>query len=254
MFITSILYSYCHKHGILFQQFHAASQLKLFKKEDLTQLLTEVFGADRAAAIIRVLSWAPTSTDYFDLQYQPFIPAGDFVATSTAICGLSSLTRNLLVKHKIRYDSESDTDPVGDRLGFAAKEQFSSVYRNISYDWKENGEIDVLIVGKDCVFGFECKNTIHPSSPFELRGAFQQLNDSVEQLNRLAQFYPDPKFREHLGKSCSFPTRCPDPSRLYCHRRENIRRPPLARSADSATLGTLQFPDYRSGLSEHYGE
>jgi len=200
LFITSILYSYCKKRGILFQELHAASQLKLFKKEDLLQLLTEVFDAERAEAMIKLLSWSPTPSDYFDLQYQPFIPAEDFLATPTAICGLSSLTRNLLVKHKIRYDSESEADPVGDRLGPAAKEQFSSVHRNISYEWTENGEIDVFIVGKECVFAFECKNTIHPSSPFELRGAYQQLNDSVEQLNRLKRFYPDPKFREYLQK------------------------------------------------------
>jgi hypothetical protein len=156
----------------LFQELHATSQLRLFKREDLLQLLTAVFDANRAEAMIKLLRWSPTPTDYFDLQYQPFIPAGDFLATPTAICGLSSLTRNLLVKHKIRYDSESEADPVGDRLGAAANMQFSSVYRNISYEWTENGEIDVFIIGKECVFAFECKNTIHPSSPFELRGAY----------------------------------------------------------------------------------
>ncbi len=201
LFLSAVLYFYCEKHGVLFKELHAVSQLKVFKSSELIKALTEIFDAPKAAAIIKVLSWTPEPEGYFDLQYQPFIPAEDYFAVPVSLSALSALSRNLLVKHGIRYDSESVDDPVGDRLTTALQVQFKSVHREVAYQWTENGEIDVFVVGKECVFAFECKNTLHPSSPFEMRGAFQQLNDSVEQLNRLKAFYADPAFRERLQKT-----------------------------------------------------
>ncbi|WP_419176218.1 hypothetical protein [Desulfosediminicola sp.] len=176
------------------------SIIPVFSSLEFKNILEELFGKEKSESLIELLSWDSTSDQIFDLQYSPIINIGKWSVTPLALIAKSNLVRNALQTTRFRFDSESDVDPVGLVLSESLKRQSSIVYRDLKYKWKnQNGDIDVLAIIDNSLFIFECKNSLHPCSPFELRTSYDYIKKASNQLTRIQELLTNPKFRSYLS-------------------------------------------------------
>jgi hypothetical protein len=64
----------------------------------------------------------------------------------------------------------------------------------------EIGELDAICLIDDVLFVFECKNSLHPCSVYELRTSFDHLVHAQEQLDRFTKLWVEGGFREILSQ------------------------------------------------------
>src|SRR5207248_11416694 len=65
---------------------------------------------------------------------------------------------------------------------------YTTLFRSrssVKYKYAQRaGDLDTLALIEDVLFVFECKNSLHPCSPFELRTSFDHLVEAQDQLDR----------------------------------------------------------------------
>jgi hypothetical protein len=90
----------------------------------------------------------------------------------------------------------------------------SSIFEtNLKYSFKGiEGEIDVLAVVDNCLFVFECKNSLHPCNPFELRTTYDYIQKAANQLTRFQDLWQQEIFRTYLARKIK--KQSPLPSQL----------------------------------------
>jgi hypothetical protein len=111
----------------------------------------------------------------------------------------SNLCRNLLQAIGFRFDSESSEDPIVLAMEKCLEPNSSITKTNVNYSFNGvKGEIDVLAVIDDCIFIFECKNSLHPCNPFELRTTYDYIQKAANQLNRFCDLWKQESFRQYL--------------------------------------------------------
>ncbi|MEG4083924.1 hypothetical protein [Microcoleus sp. POL10_C6] len=84
---------------------------------------------------------------------------------------------------------------------------------NLKYSFKGiEGDVDVLAVVDNCLFVFECKNSLHPCNPFELRTTYDYIQKAANQLTRFQDLWQQEPFRTDLARKIK--TQSPLPSQL----------------------------------------
>ncbi|MEG4171644.1 MULTISPECIES: hypothetical protein [unclassified Microcoleus] len=78
----------------------------------------------------------------------------------------------------------------------------SSIFAtNLKYSFEgTQGEVDVLAVVDNCLFIFECKNSLHPCNVFELRTTYDCIQKAATQLTRFQDLWQQEPFRTYLAK------------------------------------------------------
>jgi hypothetical protein len=110
------------------------------------------------------------------------------------------LARNVLQSTRYRFDSETSDDPIGKILEDALKPISSFVQRNFSYSFNgRKSEIDVIAVIDNHLFVFECKNSLHPTSPFELRTSYDYIKKGSNQLSYFSAFWEEETFMDYIA-------------------------------------------------------
>jgi hypothetical protein len=81
--------------------------------------------------------------------------------------------------------------------------------KDISYKFKgQEGEIDIIAVIDNYLFVFECKNSLHPTSPFELRTSYDYIRKGAKQLSNFRNNWKEQSFKDYLSSrfKCSLPS------------------------------------------------
>jgi len=156
----------------------------------------------KARELVKHLTWDPASTSVFDLQYFPFVRAGQWIAVPMNVAGASDCLRNLIFVHRTRLKEPNEPDPAEVLLRGAFDQAGIPAVQGQRYRFgRDQGEIDVLAATREHVFFLECKSVYLPVNPFELRRTLTEMNKAVKQLERVRRLAGDPEFLAYLSRS-----------------------------------------------------
>lgn len=190
------------------------SILPVFKRKEFLDLLKYFWGERKAEQLLELLSWNPPSKKIFDVQYHPILCINNWIILPLGILGHSNLPRNVLQSTGYRFDSDSSNDPIGKLMEESIKPISSFFEKDISYSFNgQSGEIDVIAVIDNYLFVFECKNSLHPTSPFELRTSYDYIRKGAKQLTNFRNFWKEQSFKDYLSSKIRFNSSLP--SELY---------------------------------------
>ena len=187
--------------------------LPVLQANELKDLLASFLGEQKAKEIFELFTWRLESKKIFDLQTYPFINVEDWVLLPLGILTNSDLCRNVLQSTNFRFDSKSVQDPIVLEMERCLKPVSSIFETNLKYSFKGiKGEVDVLAVVDNCLFVFECKNSLHPCNLFELRTTYDYIQKAAAQLTNFQDLWQQEPFRTYLATKIK--TQSPLPSQL----------------------------------------
>ena len=188
--------------------------MPVFQANQLKDLLASFLGEQKAKEIFELFTWRLESNKkIFDLQTYPFINVEDSILLPLGILTNSDLCRNVLQSTKFRFDSESVEDPIVLEMERCLKPVSSIFETNLKYSFNGvKGEVDVLAVVDNCLFVFECKNSLHPCNLFELRTTYDYIQKAAAQLTHFQDLWQQEPFRTYLATKIK--TQSPLPSQL----------------------------------------
>lgn len=177
-----------------------------FTIEQLRYLLGVVVPQEKVDAIIDLWTWNPAREPYFDLQYQPFLDSGEGRLVPMNILAGSNLLRNVLAIRRKRLYEDGSVDPVSDMLAAALQRHMPHVATGKTFSFRgKQGEIDVAARLDDTLFIFECKNSLLPTGPHELRTSWDYVEKAVRQLTSFCDLFPTTEFRKYMESRFGFP-------------------------------------------------
>ena len=187
--------------------------MPVLQANELKDLLASFLGEQKAKEIFELFTWRLESKKRFDLQTYPFINVEDWILLPLGILTNSDFCRNVLLSTKFRFDSESFEDPIVIEMERCLKPVSSIFETNLKYSFKGiKGEVDVLAVVDNCLFVFECKNSLHPCNPFELKTTYDYIQKAADQLTHFQDLWQQEPFRTYLATKIK--TQSPLPSQL----------------------------------------
>lgn len=183
------------------------SQLPVFRIEDLKSLIGLLVAAEPCEDIFQLLRWTPIDDKQIvDLQYRPFITAEGYCLVPLNVAGQSNFIRNALYLSGTRPQEGQIVDPVEKVVELIFQGIGASTASRIVYDFQgQQGEIDVLAYLNGVLFVFECKNSLHPVSPFEFRTTLDHVEKGAAQLTRVCRLSKDHAFLAYLGRRSKLP-------------------------------------------------
>ena len=130
---------------------------------------------------------------YYDLQYRPFLriaattlprtglKSRPEIVHSSAIVAVSNIIRNVQSANQIRLSSNASifVDVVAGML----RRRFRNVTTNRRVGIKgENTDVDVVLLEDNVLYLFECKHSVPPTSPHEMRDIWEEIENGIRQL------------------------------------------------------------------------
>ena len=195
-FFCTHLETYLESNPILVYR----SILPVYKDEDFENLLSNfVLDEEKVSDFIEIFSWFSGEDKIFDLQYRPLIGVEDhYIFPLNIFCNSNLLRNSLYIVRKRLYDN-NQVDPLADILQKVLKEKFEFVEIQVNYKkFDYNGDIDVLVKQDDCIFIFECKNTMLPGNIYELRSTYDNIIKGAEQLTKISNALSDENFKKYF--------------------------------------------------------
>jgi hypothetical protein len=176
------------------------SLVRHLTRETFEALIGQVIGPDKVRPLLDLLVWSPGSSRVFDVQYQPVIQEANGYLVPLNVFGGSNLLRNLLqvTRRRLYEDGKNDPLPPGLNRVFLKRTPFAA--NGIPFRrGKVAGEIDVLVLWENILFVFECKNSLLPVGPYELRTSYDYIRTAADQLDRFRQVFADTAARTEIA-------------------------------------------------------
>lgn len=192
----------------------AKSIAPTFRREALLQLLKVCVGSqEKAEELINLYTW--DGNGFLDIQSTPIIELNrNQYILVPYVLATSNLIRNVIVKE--RKNESQKTNSNGDNEPL---ERFTTAlfdYRKDIFSYRagckfkyngESGEIDLVAWSDKHLYLIECKNSILPTSPFELRTTYDYIRKAEKQLDLSKSALTDVKERKQLFNNWDIPTR-----------------------------------------------
>jgi hypothetical protein len=156
-------------------------------KDGLVKLLASAgIPSQMAEEYVSLFVWRPTeSSRPLDMQYTSFLPFGSRVAIPFNVHASSNALRNSLMLRRVRLYEDGSVDPLSRDLHDALVQRTSFASTTLRYSWNGvKSDVDSIALLDDCLYVFECKNTLLPCSAFERRTLWDYLQKAVEQLDQ----------------------------------------------------------------------
>jgi hypothetical protein len=169
------------------------SLVPVFRKEKLHQVIGLSVGQEKIDPILEWLVWKPGSSSMYDMQYRPFIEAGNYYAAPMHVAGMTNWYRNLAYLNKRRVIRDAGNDAASKALAQLLTRR--SEFVRHEYETKLDGErieLDVICRFGDFLFIFESKDNLLPCNPHELRTSFKAVHKGAEQLSRAKHLISKP--------------------------------------------------------------
>ncbi len=183
--------------------------LGAYSKRDLTLLLNSLvrsldeqsafellraFGIseDQAKDFFSLISADANHLGYLDLQYRPFLRIAEtpvpWTGNSTkpqflfapALVSNSNVQRN--VQSANRFRVESNARLFVDLVAAALRSRFEKVLTNKRVEGEKATDIDVMLLDGNTLYLFECKHSLPPAGPHELRDIWEEIEYATQQL------------------------------------------------------------------------
>lgn len=190
----------------------AKSAVPVFQKADLISLTDRFVGDKKKASdLIDFFSW--DGVGKLDLQTTPIIKLNeDQYYLMPFLLASSNLIRNGIVRGRQSNSQRTNSNGVREPLELYAEKLFEdrkdvfSHVKNCSFVYGDrSGEVDLVVWSKKHLYLIECKNSILPTSPFELRTTYDYIIKAQKQLDLSSEALRDDDFRERLLKNWGIP-------------------------------------------------
>jgi hypothetical protein len=171
------------------------SWIKVFKHEDLKNILHPFLGEKKAEEFITKFHWSLNKKGRLDLQYTPLIKSDNYYFPMNIFIN-SNLFRNSLFKNVIRPQNVKQIDTISNNIVSVLEQNFQYIHKEIKFKKGKQveGDFDVIAYIDNIIYLFECKNIINPGDLHELRTTYRdniigkkkgfvQLSKSKKKLN-----------------------------------------------------------------------
>ena len=170
------------------------SLVRIAKEEETLELITAVgVDATKAREFLQLVSASVYRLGYYDLQYRPLLQIApvnvrspDFTSPReilylSAVVATSNIMRNVQVANQVRLAGMPRifVDVVAGLL----RKHFGLVSTNRRIQTPEgNTDIDVVLLEAHRLYLFECKHSVFPTEPHEMRDVWEDIEKGVRQL------------------------------------------------------------------------
>lgn len=175
----------------------ARSNIILMRREQVLATLKFVLSEQKAEEALGYLT-LKESEQFIDLQYRPFIKAGDWFVIAPAVVGKSNLMRNIVTANRLRTQTDFSDDPMQAAVADALKSAGFLVRVGMTFNIDGKRETDIFALRDNKLFVFECKNAYHPCSAHELRTSFEHIQKAKKQLDIRMDWLKRPGNQEKL--------------------------------------------------------
>lgn len=173
------------------------SLIPMHPEEQFFKLMEKLFPTDKIESFLDIVCWEPGLDFVFDLQYHPIIYLREHFIIPLSIFANSNTIRNLYAsQYKKANNALLNTgENLVSELTHTLKQINITCYSDISINVTD---IDVCAIYEDTLFVFECKHTLHPVSPYDLRTTYDYIKKAENQLDKINQCFIDGKLMEQL--------------------------------------------------------
>lgn len=173
-------------------------------REAFLKVLGHVVKREVAEQLIEMLTLSDEA-EHIDLQYRPFIKAGDYIVCSPSLVTYSNLVRNISVSNTLYTGWPQGEDPMVLKLRDALAAAGFMVEIEVEFPFGKDLDADVLALKDGVLFIFECKHAYHPCNVHELRNVHYHIKKGESQLDIRAQFLKKPELQRRLLKKLGWP-------------------------------------------------
>lgn len=173
-----------------------------FEASKLEELLEAAVDKEKVQSLINFLTWDLSNKTVFDVQYQPLVKTklGTLIPMN-AFASSNILRNSLFISQKRLYENGTD-DPLAPLLAKELKIHTTYVQENLKYNYSgQIGEVDVAALYNGYLFVFECKNSLLPCSPYEIRTSYDYVLTASKQLEKFKVLFGHLDFRQYLEQT-----------------------------------------------------
>jgi hypothetical protein len=164
------------------------SLIPVIPEESFYKFLEKLTTPENIDSFLDVSCWEPNLDIFFDLQYHPILFLNKHFVIPLTILIHSNSIRNLFASEYKQNNTSILTDgfidPIVDKLHSSFNKANIVSYKQTSVF---NSDIDLFAVLGNTLFLFECKQSLHPVSVFDLRTTFDYIKKAEKQLDNFNQ-------------------------------------------------------------------
>lgn len=184
-----------------------ASLMMLFETQELITILGEAISKEKAVLYLELLTWNAEPTSHLDLQYNPIIQKEGYSLISLSVLAQANIIRNVIISQRkkgnnIRQQQVEQQDVLPLLLtetflkaGFITQTEIPIKHRT---SLQKESDIDFLAFKDGVLFIFECKDSVHPAGPFELRTTYDYIQKAALQLQYILLALTDEAYRKKV--------------------------------------------------------
>lgn len=189
------------------------SVIAVMRKEPLLGLLGTVLPPEKAEKILDILV-LNESREFVDLQYTPFLKAGDYYLLAPSLISHSNLVRNVAFLNRLQADRLDGNDPMQAAVAQSLRDAGFLVGVEVQDSKKsKTGDTDLVAYRDGVLYLFECKNAYHPCNPHEMRNSYDHIRKAGKQLSLRLQRFGEAAYRAKVWQTLGWTV--PSPTAIH---------------------------------------
>jgi hypothetical protein len=180
------------------------SLIPMFKEEHFLKLFGRLTSDENIQTFLDILCWEPGSDILFDLQYHPIVYVEEHYLISLSIFANSNSIRNLYASEYKQNNTNILTDGTVDVV---VDKLYSEFVKKKIPCFKQSliskGEVDIFAIMEDTIFVFECKQSLHPTSIFDVRTMYDYILKAEKQLGYINSEFKKGELLSTLENKCN---------------------------------------------------
>jgi len=181
------------------------SLLRVSPHKLTVEMLAELgFSKEQSDEFIELVSADAQNLGYFDMQYRPFLRIAqtmnprtgkltepEIIHLPSLVC-TSNVARNVQSANKLRF--ELNAKKFVEVVAKTLKTRFNNVESNkpIEGTGSARTDVDVVVLEERSLYLFECKHSLAPTGPHEMRDIWEEIETGVAQLRRAVEILREP--------------------------------------------------------------
>jgi hypothetical protein len=164
------------------------SLVPVFRTSQLEQMLGWCLAKEAVGVVIDMLSWTSGASEIVDLQYRPILKGRQYCLTPLNTAGAINWYRNLAYTQRKRAMDAAEEEAASRATAATLSAVSPYVRKGFAATLKGTKiEIDVLARFGDYLFVFECKHSLLPCNPHELRTSYDHIKKAASQLTTIKE-------------------------------------------------------------------
>jgi hypothetical protein len=177
------------------------SLIPVYPEDLLYKFIEKLTTTENFDSFLDLTYWEPGIDILFDLQYHPIIYIEKHYIIPLTILANSNAIRNLYASqykiNNLKILLDGSKDALVDKLSDAFHAASIKNYKQTSIP---KTDIDLFAILGDTLFLFECKQSLHPVSIFDLRTTYDYIKKAEKQLDYLESEYHSGRLTKILAK------------------------------------------------------